>query len=289
MSKDADKVEAGKAEAIAYAPPKQNVESGLGDGGSGVSGMLQRLVKPVVTGLGVLLCLFTLFEVNYNTLQPQSALAVFVGVGLALCYLTFPVHKRLAGVRSLRFVDIVLAILAAACCMYVIVQTQPIFSSLWGDGISLGDRAGGETGIDFARLHEKALLTRSFEELVSSCEVLSRTRRTKDHRITWASMNRSVLRACGGDYIHVIQTLCFIEGTEVAILFIEQEDGTYKLSLRSRGAVDVGRAARDLDSGGGGHERAAGCTLRGGSFEEIRERVVTHFEMCLRERDRSER
>ena len=150
MNKDADKVEAGKAESHAYAPQKQNSGSGSGDDGSGVPGMPERLVKPVVTGLGVLLCLFTLFEVNYNTLQPQSALAVFVGLGLALCYLTFPVHKRLAGVRALRFVDIVLAISAAACCMYVIVQTQPIFSSFWGDGISLGDRAGGETGMDFA-------------------------------------------------------------------------------------------------------------------------------------------
>ncbi len=150
MNKDADKVEAGKAESHAYAPQQQNSGSGSGDDGSGVPGMPERLVKPVVTGLGVLLCLFTLFEVNYNTLQPQSALAVFVGLGLALCYLTFPVHKRLAGVRALRFVDIVLAISAAACCMYVIVQTQPIFSSFWGDGISLGDRAGGETGMDFA-------------------------------------------------------------------------------------------------------------------------------------------
>lgn len=150
MNKDADKVEAGKAESHAYAPQKQNSGSGSGDDGSGVPGMPERLVKPVVTGLGVLLCLFTLFEVNYHTLQPQSALAVFVGLGLALCYLTFPVHKRLAGVRALRFVDIVLAISAAACCMYVIVQTQPIFSSFWGDGISLGDRAGGETGMDFA-------------------------------------------------------------------------------------------------------------------------------------------
>lgn len=154
MSKDADMFEAGKAESNAYTPPKQNSGSGSGsssgDGRSRVPGMPERLVKPVVTGLGVLLCLFTLFEVNYNVLQPQSALAVFVGLGLALCYLTFPVDKRLAGVRSLRMVDIVLAIAAAACCMYVIVQTQPIFSRFWGDGISLGDRAGGETGMDFA-------------------------------------------------------------------------------------------------------------------------------------------
>jgi len=107
------------------------------------------VTKRVVTVLGVFLCLFTLFQVNYNVLQTQSGLAVFVGVGLALCFLTFPFHKRFANVKPLRLVDGLLAILAAACCLYVLVQTQPIFSSFWADGLSLGDRAGGETRLDF--------------------------------------------------------------------------------------------------------------------------------------------
>ena len=149
MSEGADIVKAGKTQSNAYSPAQDRSASTSGADKPDVPAMPARLVKPVVTFLGVFLCLFTLFEVNYNQLQPQSALAVFVGVGLALCYLTFPVHKRLANVKALRFVDIVLAILAAACCLYVIVQTQPLFSSLWGDGISLGDRAGGETRMDF--------------------------------------------------------------------------------------------------------------------------------------------
>ena len=149
MSEGADIVKAGKTQSNAYSPAQDRSASTSGADKPDVPAMPARLVKPVVTLLGVFLCLFTLFEVNYNQLQPQSALAVFVGVGLALCYLTFPVHKRLANVKALRFVDIVLAILAAACCLYVIVQTQPLFSSLWGDGISLGDRAGGETRMDF--------------------------------------------------------------------------------------------------------------------------------------------
>ncbi len=149
MSEGADIVKAAKAGSNACSPPKDSLVSTSRADQTGVPAMPERVVKPVVTALGVFLCLFTLFEVNYNQLQPQSALAVFVGVGLALCYLTFPVHKRLANVKALRFVDIVLAILAAACCLYVIVQTQPLFSSFWGDGISLGDRAGGETRMDF--------------------------------------------------------------------------------------------------------------------------------------------
>lgn len=112
--------------------------------------MFDRIVKAVVSGLGVLLCLFTLFEVNYNQLQPQSALAVFVGIGLVLCFLVYPVDKRLKDVQILRYVDVVLAIGVVVCCGYVIVQTEPLFKSTWSGGISLGNRAGIETTTDFA-------------------------------------------------------------------------------------------------------------------------------------------
>lgn len=111
--------------------------------------LLDRSRRHVVVALGVFLCLFTLFEVNYNLMQPQSSLAVFVGIGLALCFLTFPVHKRFANVLPLRLLDVLFAIAAAACCGYVIVQTEPLFESIWYDGISLGNRAGAETSVDF--------------------------------------------------------------------------------------------------------------------------------------------
>lgn len=109
----------------------------------------QRPRQAAVTGLSIFLCLFTLFEVNYNLLQPQSALAIFVGVGLVLCFITFPLHKRFTTNRLLRLLDFALAILIAICCGYVIVQTEPLFESWWSNGFSLGDRAGGETTADF--------------------------------------------------------------------------------------------------------------------------------------------
>ena len=109
----------------------------------------ERISRSTVIALGLFLCLFTLFEVNYNQLQPQSALAVFVGVGLALSFLTFPLHKRLAKVQSLRWLDAILAVLSMLCCLYVIVQTEPSFERFWSDGMSLGNRAGVETTTDF--------------------------------------------------------------------------------------------------------------------------------------------
>ena len=100
--------------------------------------------------LGVLLCAFTLVEVNYPLLAPQSRLAFFALVGLALCFLNVPIHPSLKDDPRARAGDVVLAVLAAACCGYIVVQTDPLFSAWWVDGQTLGNRAGFETSFDTA-------------------------------------------------------------------------------------------------------------------------------------------
>lgn len=111
--------------------------------------MFERLRGFSVTVLSVALCLFTLAEVNYNWLQPQSSLAVFVGIGLMLCYLTTPIHGKLKGNKFFSAFDTVLSLAAGACCAYVVVQTEPSFKTSWAEGISLANRAGIETQTDF--------------------------------------------------------------------------------------------------------------------------------------------
>ena len=102
------------------------------------------------SGLGVLLCAFTLVEVNYPLLAPQSRLAFFALVGLTLCFLNVPLHPALKDDRRARAGDLVLALLAAGCCGYVVVQTDPLFAAWWIDGQALGNRAGFETAFDTA-------------------------------------------------------------------------------------------------------------------------------------------
>jgi bifunctional oligoribonuclease and PAP phosphatase NrnA len=62
-----------------------------------------------------------------------------------------------------------------------------------------------------------------------------------------------------------------IRGVEISILFAELPDGSFKLSLRSKGKVNVERVARAF--GGGGHVNAAGCRVQG-DLVEIRRRVI---------------
>ncbi len=98
--------------------------------------------------LSVLLCLFTLAQVNYPQLSPQSQLAVFLLLGLVLCFLNVPVHATLKDHPVAHAADILLALLAAVCCGWIIVQTEPLFESVWQGGSSLGNRAGFETSTD---------------------------------------------------------------------------------------------------------------------------------------------
>jgi len=97
-----------------------------------------------------LLCLFTLVEVNYPRLSPQSQLAIFAGLGLVLCFLNWPLHRSLKPAGALTALDVALALIAAACCAYVVIQTEPALSSLWIGGESLGNRAGKEAALDTA-------------------------------------------------------------------------------------------------------------------------------------------
>lgn len=115
--------------------------------------------------IGLVLCLFTVAEVNYSMLGPQSRLALFMLFALLLCFLGRPAASTLR-----RVTDGVFAAAAAACCVYVVVQTEPWTDSLWLAGTSLGNRAGQETRLDTA------------VGLVGLVIVLEATRRT----IGWA-------------------------------------------------------------------------------------------------------
>jgi TRAP transporter 4TM/12TM fusion protein len=98
--------------------------------------------------LGVLLCLFTVSEVNYPMMQPQSRLAIFAMLGLVLCFLIHPASRALRDSRISGWIDVLLALSAVAACGFVVVQCEPLFESFWIHGTMLGNRAGQESGID---------------------------------------------------------------------------------------------------------------------------------------------
>lgn len=91
---------------------------------------------------------------------------------------------------------------------------------------------------------------------------LSRITFSEDEKIGWVHIDKDDLSNCNAepeDLEGIVNYVLNVDGIEVAILFKETKTGAYKASLRSAGHVDVAAICQSF--GGGGHVRAAGCTL----------------------------
>lgn len=80
------------------------------------------------------------------------------------------------------------------------------------------------------------------------------------------------LELVSGDLEGIVDSLIYVRGVEIAVLVVERGPRQVKLSLRSRGMVDVARLARELHPTGGGHAKAAGVVLEQ-ALKEVSERL----------------
>ena len=118
-----------------------------------------------------------------------------------------------------------------------------------------------EVGIDFSDLNHRLFHSKSEEQIKVEGFVASTLKRALDGRVTYATITKadrerlSVLPEHTETAIEVARSLI---GTEVAFVIKESDSGEYKCSLRSTGA-NVAEIARAFS--GGGHVRAAGCTV----------------------------
>ena len=62
-----------------------------------------------------------------------------------------------------------------------------------------------------------------------------------------------------------------IDGTEAAVICIEQLQGGFKISFRSRCHMEASAVAEKF--GGGGHKAAAGAFVEG-SFDEVQTKIL---------------
>lgn len=106
---------------------------------------------------------------------------------------------------------------------------------------------------------------------------------SEDERLAWMTVTQAVMAETGArpeDAEGLIGYARSVAPVELALLFYEEPDGRVRVSFRSKRAVDVSRLAAAF--GGGGHVRAAGCTLPG-PVEAVRERVLAAARAALRE------
>lgn len=86
----------------------------------------------------------------------------------------------------------------------------------------------------------------------------------------------------GSDLDGIVDQLRVTEGVEVAIFLHETENHVYKVSMRSNHLVDVSKVAAFF--GGGGHIRAAGCTMSG-SVHDVINNLSDRIELQMKEQE----
>ena len=84
--------------------------------------------------------------------------------------------------------------------------------------------------------------------------------------------------AIPADLDGIVSQLRVTDGVEVAIFLYETGNHQYKVSLRSNGPVDVSAVCAYF--GGGGHVKAAGCTMYGTVYDVINN-LTLHIEKQL--------
>lgn len=131
-------------------------------------------------------------------------------------------------------------------------RVMEIASKLLHYGVKPGDvaeRCLEEITFAHVKILRRALqtLTLSHQNLVASITV-----RPEDF------VQEGAVREDAGGLVNYCRN---IEGVEVGVSFVESEPGVIKVSMRARDRVDVSSIAKHF--GGGGHAKAAGCTMRG--------------------------
>jgi phosphoesterase RecJ-like protein len=97
---------------------------------------------------------------------------------------------------------------------------------------------------------------------------------------TITATNEAYRRSGAGpeDSEEIVNVPRSIAGVEAVAYFKQWEDGKVKISLRSRGPVDVRAIAAEF--GGGGHTNAAGCTIEG-ELDAIQRQIVAAVTRAL--------
>ncbi len=137
-----------------------------------------------------------------------------------------------------------------------------------------------ETGIRPWDLAVKLYENNPVERVRLLGQVLASLELSASGHIASLSVTEGMLSACNADESMLdgfINYARAIEGVEVAVQVL-QRGPSCRISMRSKGRVNVGRLAQRL--GGGGHPNAAGCQMDG-SPKDVQRRLLELLEAAL--------
>lgn len=131
---------------------------------------------------------------------------------------------------------------------------------------------------DASDIINRLFYTKSFVQTKLLGFVLNHLEMYHEGKVAFGSISDEQIKAYGGtvnDVDGVVQYIAQVESVELAIFLYEKSPGVVKASLRSKKHFDVANFAGVF--GGGGHVRAAGCTIKG-TVEQAKDIVLRELD-----------
>lgn len=132
-------------------------------------------------------------------------------------------------------------------------------------------------GFNFTKLIEETFYQKSYIQTLVLGHALKESMLLLDGKCIVSCITKADMEHFGvnhQDFDGIVNQLRNIRGVHCAIFMYETDEKEYKVSLRSDEHVDAAKTAGVF--GGGGHIRAAGCTMQG-TFEQCMSNLVQNI------------
>ena len=142
-----------------------------------------------------------------------------------------------------------------------------------------------DKGINFPKIIDESFYQKSYVQNQILGRALLESVVFQHGKCIFTAIRRTDMQFYGvdsGDLEGIVDQLRVTEGVECAIFICETDNHEYKVSMRSNAFLDVSRVAAYF--GGGGHVRAAGCTLAG-TVHDVINNLSVQIERQLKAQD----
>ena len=130
-----------------------------------------------------------------------------------------------------------------------------------------------EKGVSSTKIIDETFYQKTFVQNQLLGKALLRSELEQNGKVIFSYVSKEDFNEIGAkssDSDGIIDQLRITKGVEAAVFLYPIEDG-YKVSMRSNEQVNVSEIAKSY--GGGGHIRAAGCSVKG-TLEDIKDMII---------------
>ena len=136
-------------------------------------------------------------------------------------------------------------------------------------------------GVEPAQISQAIFYSNRYSKIKLLGLALSTMQRDETGRIAWISLMQDAMTETGAtedEADGIVNYPLSISEVEVVVFLKEMQNQSFRISLRSKGKLNVAKIAESY--GGGGHRNASGCTFDG-PLEKLIQEIVGRLQTAL--------